>query len=307
MECAWQSEINEFASSILAHHWPGIPNHGDITKIKAGDLEEVGLIHASYPCQPFSLAGKRSGEADPRHLWPHVWRICRALRPRWITLENVLGHLTLGFDRVLGDLAQGGYLAAWDHLTAAQFGAPHLRRRLFIVARDASDTAGLGSQVRQADSEADRAQDGDREPRKLGTDRAGGDASDSSSARLEERGGMREADELAASERGGLDASDSSDNGREGCEEPHEHGSRKPGDDVVRRCGPYIGESGGIQWQGPAGYWAETESPVLSVAHGITHDMAGSRRECLTAIGNAVVPQIAEWIGRRIMRVENEQ
>jgi hypothetical protein len=108
MECAWQSEINEFASSILAHHWPGIPNHGDITKIKAGDLEEVGLIHASYPCQPFSLAGKRSGEADPRHLWPHVWRICRALRPSSGTLPKA-GILLRGTISPLHSLGRRTY------------------------------------------------------------------------------------------------------------------------------------------------------------------------------------------------------
>ena len=93
------------------------------------------------PCQPFSTAGKRKGTKDERHLWPYVRDAIRALRPRLVVLENVRGHLTLGFDAVLTDLAALGMSARWGVVRASDAGAPHGRARLFIVAwlADAED------------------------------------------------------------------------------------------------------------------------------------------------------------------------
>jgi len=93
----------------------------------------VGLV-GGYPCQPFSVAGKRAGEADPRHLWPEIKRLVCEIRPRWCFFENVAGHLRLGFDRVLCDLAKIGYDAVWTTLAAGDVGATHQRKRLFILA-----------------------------------------------------------------------------------------------------------------------------------------------------------------------------
>ena len=97
-------------------------------------LPEVDVITAGYPCQPFSLAGKRRGENDPRHLWPYLWILLCHFRPPLILLENVPGHLSMGFGRVLGDLSLLRYDAEWQVLSAAGVGAPHLRRRLFVLA-----------------------------------------------------------------------------------------------------------------------------------------------------------------------------
>jgi DNA (cytosine-5)-methyltransferase 1 len=94
----------------------------------------VDLIAAGYPCTPFSVAGKRRGEKDPRHLWPEVRRILGEVRPRYIFLENVPGHLRLGFDRVLGDLTELGFDAEWGVYSASQVGAPHRRNRVFVLA-----------------------------------------------------------------------------------------------------------------------------------------------------------------------------
>ena len=94
----------------------------------------VDLVTAGYPCQPFSVAGKRQGEADPRHLWPEVARVIGEVRPSIVLLENVPGHLTNGFGQVLGDLATLGYDAEWDCIPAAAIGANHRRDRLFVVA-----------------------------------------------------------------------------------------------------------------------------------------------------------------------------
>jgi len=134
MRVAWQCEIDPDARAILAKHWPEVPCYGDIRSIDWSDVEPVDLICGGYPCQPFSHAGSRKGSDDPRHLWPEVARCVRELRPRWVLLENVSGHLSLGFGSVLGDLAALGYDAFWDCIPAAAIGAPHLRDRVFVVA-----------------------------------------------------------------------------------------------------------------------------------------------------------------------------
>lgn len=94
----------------------------------------VDLVVAGYPCQPFSSAGKRRGDEDPRHLWPHVLRVLRETRPELAFLENVRGHLSLGFDEVLADLHEAGFDAEWCLVRASDVGAPHRRERLFVLA-----------------------------------------------------------------------------------------------------------------------------------------------------------------------------
>lgn len=130
----WQSEIDPYASRVLAKHWPDIPNLGDVTAIDWSDVERVDLICGGYPCQPFSSNGNRRGAEDERHLWPFFRDALRALRPRFALLENVPGHLSLGFDVVLGDLAELGFDAEWSIVSACAFGAPHSRERLFVLA-----------------------------------------------------------------------------------------------------------------------------------------------------------------------------
>jgi DNA (cytosine-5)-methyltransferase 1 len=130
----WQSEIDNYACRVLKKHWPEIPNLGDVKKINWSEVPNVDIIAGGYPCQPFSQAGKRKGKEDPRHLWPYVLDAIRAIRPRYALMENVRGHLSLGFGDVLADLAGCGYSAEWQIISAASVGAPHRRDRLFFVA-----------------------------------------------------------------------------------------------------------------------------------------------------------------------------
>lgn len=99
----------------------------------------VHLVSAGYPCQPFSYAGKRNGDTDPRHLWPEVARIIDEVRPRWVWCENVEGHLTLGFPDVVDSLRGLGYTTKAGLFTAREAGARHRRRRLFILAHADSE------------------------------------------------------------------------------------------------------------------------------------------------------------------------
>jgi DNA (cytosine-5)-methyltransferase 1 len=133
-ELAWYSEIEPAACKVMEAHHPGVPNLGDITKVDWSAVEPVDVITGGYPCQPFSTAGNRKGKRDERHLWPHVRYAIGAIRPRRAVLENVRGHLTLGFADVLADLADMGVFARWGVVRAADAGAPHNRARLFIVA-----------------------------------------------------------------------------------------------------------------------------------------------------------------------------
>lgn len=94
----------------------------------------VDLLLAGYPCQPFSTAGKRRGADDPRHLWPEVRRIIGEAGPRRVFLENVTGHLHLGFDQVARDLQGMGRQVLAGLFGAAEVGASHFRARLFILA-----------------------------------------------------------------------------------------------------------------------------------------------------------------------------
>ena len=94
----------------------------------------VDLLTGGYPCQPFSAAGKRLGADDPRHLWPHIASGIRLLRPRLCFFENVEGHISLGLRDVLRELGELGYRATWGIFSAAEVGAPHQRKRVFILA-----------------------------------------------------------------------------------------------------------------------------------------------------------------------------
>lgn len=104
--------------------------------------DRVDLFIASYPCQGFSHAGKRLGTEDARHLWPDCRRFIQGARPAWVWLENVEGHVSLGLSTVLSDLEEDGYTAAWGIFSASEVGAPHQRKRVFILAHRKDDNGG---------------------------------------------------------------------------------------------------------------------------------------------------------------------
>lgn len=145
----WISDVDKYASSLIAERFPNVPNIGDLTTVDWRELEPIDVLTAGFPCQPFSHAGNRKGETDDRHLWPYIATAIRVLRPRYVVLENVRGHLTLGFDRVLGDLAGIGFDVEWAVVSAAQVGACHKRERLFIVAADADAAGSQGQEPTQ--------------------------------------------------------------------------------------------------------------------------------------------------------------
>tara|TARA_R110002072_G_scaffold6235_9_gene37250 strand:- start:216 stop:1103 length:888 start_codon:yes stop_codon:yes gene_type:complete len=98
----------------------------------------VDLITGGYPCQPFSAAGRRKGEEDPRHLWPYIRKHINAIRPTQCFFENVEGHISLGLSSVLSDMEEDGYSTTWGVFSAAEVGAPHQRKRVYILSNTIS-------------------------------------------------------------------------------------------------------------------------------------------------------------------------
>lgn len=206
MAVLWQSEIDPYARRVLAKHWPHVPNLGDITAIEWSSVERVDLICGGYPCPAFSQVARGRNVAP--NLWPWMFAAIAALRPRYVLLENVAAHLGRGFISTLADLDAIGFDAEWATLTACAFGAPHTRRRLFVLAYP----HGESESVLTVDEE------------------------------------------------------------------------------VARVCPPASPDRDG---------WLPTADDVRA-DDGVPHRLDRDR-----ALGNAVVPQIAEWIGRRVMSLSD--
>jgi len=133
-------EIEAFAiSNLVAKMEAGLMDPAPIwpdlkTFPWAAFRDRVDILTGGYPCQPFSAAGKRLGGEDPRHLWPHISRGISILQPRVCFFENVEGHITCGLHHVLCDLGRLGYRTTWGIFSASECGAPHQRKRVFILA-----------------------------------------------------------------------------------------------------------------------------------------------------------------------------
>jgi len=132
-ETVWCAEFDKLASKLIDERF-NIPNYGDIKAIDWQAVEPIDILTAGYPCQPFSHAGYRKGADDDRHIFPYILEAISILRPRWVVLENVRGHLSLGFKEVLQGLTEIRYDAQWTIIRASDVGAPHQRARLFIIA-----------------------------------------------------------------------------------------------------------------------------------------------------------------------------
>jgi DNA (cytosine-5)-methyltransferase 1 len=280
MTVKWQSEIDPYACRVLKKHWPDVPNLGNIKEINWKEVEKVDVICGGYPCQPFSTAGKRNGEEDPRHLWPWVREAISELRPHYAILENVRGHLSLGGLSVIGELASIGYDAEWRVISAASVGANHKRDRIVIVAYP--DNA-MAATITGVGMESETIPNLRMWPTHMG------------------KRGSENADQRMGRDNDRLDnGQNSQGRSRSGPKCTHtqarENGWTNGSVLKVQCWAEAIGRMEGSGWQ-----WWETEPDVGRVAHGIP-----SRVDRLRGLGNAVVPQVAEIVGRLIMEAHNE-
>ena len=135
-QCEWA----DYPTKVLEKHWPSVPRWRDIRTLTGDDFyaktgrRSVTVISGGFPCQPFSVAGKRRGKEDDRYLWPEMCRVISEIRPTWVIGENVPGIINLALDTVLSDLESQGYSCQTFIIPAAGVDAPHRRERICIVA-----------------------------------------------------------------------------------------------------------------------------------------------------------------------------
>ncbi|MEV6523136.1 DNA cytosine methyltransferase [Longispora sp. NPDC051575] len=140
---AWYAETDPAASRVMAEHWPGVVNHGDIRALDWTRLENVDVVTAGFPCQDISNAGRRAGITGPSSsLWSVIADGVRVLRPPLVFVENVAALRRRGLDVVLADLAALGYDTSWLSLRASDLGAAHRRDRMFLLATQPGRPAG---------------------------------------------------------------------------------------------------------------------------------------------------------------------
>lgn len=141
-ETKWQIENDEYATRVLAKHWPHVKRYGDIRDVSFP--ERVDVITSGFPCQDVSLAGERKGlEGKRSTLWSESFRLICEVKPRWVVAENVPGLLSSDggrfFGKIIRDLAGGGYRVRWRMLSSCGVGHSHMRYRVFIVAHSSGE------------------------------------------------------------------------------------------------------------------------------------------------------------------------
>jgi DNA (cytosine-5)-methyltransferase 1 len=282
-------EIDHYARRVLEKLWPGVPIYGDVKTLTADRLAADGIaadvICGGFPCQDISAAGRGVGiEGERSGLWFEMLRLITECRPAWVLAENVPALRNRGADTVLDGLERAGY-TAWPLVVGADdVGAPHRRKRVWIVAhagrsgRRQNTRGALGNQSQD---------EGRREAHDYKSNRHG-----------ESRGARDVAHANGVAKRKSRHEAETLGVGRETRMEPGGrcNGQHQPGP------GENMADANGISPVGPAisraqcGSWA-TEPELGRVANGIPH-----RVDRLRCLGNAVVPLIPELIGRAIMQ-----
>jgi len=317
-ETKWFCEIEPFPQQVLKRHWQEVPIYEDVRTITTENAVPVDVIAGGFPCQDISWAGAGRGidydlseqEGTRSGLWWEMWRVIRDLRPRYVIAENVSALAHRGLDIVLGSLAEIGYDAEWQIVSAASVGAPHIRERFFIVAYpqhggvqvgrkvdDASGQTGGQGSVRQDDI-------GTGEQEKIREALAHAD-----NPRLEGQPGNGFGVDKPRRESPRQDRQISG----EGLQPDWFGGSVGQPHPVSFKVGDTEGEpgDGGGFYRlnkdreqesqprntgGPTGRWLEVEYDFRGMAYGVS-DRVGA----LKGYGNAVVPQVGYLVGRAVM------
>lgn len=282
LRCKWQVEIDEYARRVLAKHWPNVRRWDDVRTWPQPDTEYVDIIAGGFPCQDISYAGKGAGLAGERSgLFYEAMRIVRKLEPRFVVLENVAALLTRGMGDVLGTLASLGYDVEWDCIPAAAVGAPHIRDRVFIVCYNTNgqkfDPIGSFPQWTNTEPSGVSSVLSDSNGRRC-EKQSECDCESTARQQAQQRdNSLRLCDTL----------SDSDGNRWEQVEQLEQRRSSQTRTiNTVEQRTRRIRKSN----------WWTTEPAVGRVANGVSH-----RVDRLRGLGNAVVPQVAEFIARRLL------
>lgn len=255
-QCEWA----DYPTKVLEKHWPDVPRWRDIrTLTKESFYEKTGLrtadiVSGGFPCQPFSVAGKRRGSEDDRYLWPEMLRVISELRPAWVVGENVAGIVNMALDQVYADLENEGYSVQAFIIPACSVDAPHRRDRCAIIGCRALERKHNGRGRRTYSLE------------------------NSDCVRFGEPEVLSQQQGRAKFERDGEDVADS-DNGSWSVRWDREL-------PAVEEAGTSRADHGGRTPEYVTGEWWPAEPNVGRVAYGVP-----SRVDRLKCLGNAVVPQ----------------
>lgn len=294
------SEINPDKCLVYEHHFPGVPNLGDIKLINGSDVRSahgpVDVITGGVPCQPASSLGQMRGTADERWLWPETIRLVGQIRPRFGLFENPPSLIALNRGREWNGILSGfsalGYDCWWDVFPAAAFGAGHLRERVLLVVTDSRHPTPQTEQERQCDE--------------MGRQQLGGelrDCSTSSNPNLsrlqghprhgEDSTGRTQPRRPASTPdlRGDVANSSGFNDGRRGCYDTHEASSRDQADYKSKAIPDLRGRCNIPDW------WHEANSGVPVLAHGLPPRLVEAAARCA---GDSVVPQVIQPIAKAI-------
>ena len=290
-------DIDKYSKKVLKKQWPNVKQYEDIKELNYGRLKTDGIgpidiITGGYPCQPFSIAGRKKGEEDPRHLWPEYFRLIKELRPSWVIGENVSGHIKLGLDTVLENLESEGYSARTFSISASSVGAKHQRERIWIVA-NARQHGGRIEPTGNSEGTG-------RGPLET-TERSANTDTISRSSEGEET--LANSVELGLEKHGHSETKESikrgetmADTNVEGRQGRIHRGQNKEWESQQR----YFGRNSATHGQQEQNWW-DTEPELGRVAHGIPN-----RVDRLKGLGNSLVPQIPYFIAQSILQVEEQ-
>ena len=305
-------DIEPWSRQVLAKHWPDVPITDDVKELASDPrrlVPDCDILTAGYPCQPFSVAGQQRGEEDDRHIWPEIFTIIEAKRPRWVVCENVVGHISLGLDKVLSDLEdKAGYEVQTFCLGAVALDACHRRQRIWIVghtdsgdiarhdqtaqqgwrqqglATGCEDVADANGEGLQRLTNADRQRVGQSRRQQIVNECLSGretNVADTDSQRGCGRNAQRQ---------------DASDAGKSPRHQRHDTRGMETGQPVAFMGGMVDGLS--TRLDGFDG-WEREPDDISRVATGVKQ-----RAARLKGLGNAIVPAIAMQIGLTIKAVE---
>ena len=192
-------DIDQYPRQVLQKHWPHVKQYEDIKelnyeKLKADGLLPIDIITGGYPCQPFSVAGRKKGEDDPRHLWPEYFRLVKECRPTWVIGENVSGHIKLGLDTVISDLESEDYAVRPFSISASSIGANHQRERVWIVA-NSGRSRGPWSELREENENETRKENANQFERSSSTPSSSANTNGKGSQRYGSEYELRESQE----------------------------------------------------------------------------------------------------------------
>mgnify|MGYP003113190692 CR=1 FL=1 len=290
-ETIWQVEQDSFCQKVLKKHWPNSKIYNDVRDITRDNVEPVDMLIGGFPCQDISLAGKGEGlDGKKSGLWWEMHRIISELRPRVVVMENVSAITIRGGLDVLGSLASIGYDAEWSIVSARSQGAPHRRDRWFCVAWP-TDSHENGSKSKISVSVAKKEI---RERSRIQINHNCNRRKDGASTDSESRSSSYRIRRSNPEEREETREEDLSTSGK--CADESTDSERKHAQISTQRKHASKQElrSNGKKWN----FWQEIEapSPLCRVDDGIP-----DRIHRLKALGNAIVPQCSEYIGRLIV------